>query len=192
MLADIITLAVLLAFIFWGTKRGLAKMAFSAVSYALSLVAGCFLYRPLNSFLVKMKIAEGLALKMEKNAVIEKLPGVMQDLPFVSSDDVYGVLASAAVTLVSFLSVVIIVRLVIFLVSMIIGAANSLPVIHQANSLAGGIMGFVIGLLFELIVFAAMGALEAFGTLSIAGQLDGSLVASLIYNNNPLLELIIG
>lgn len=192
MLADVITLALLLVFILWGTKRGLAKMALSAVSYVISLIAGYLLYRPVNSFLAEMRIAEGIASKLRENAIIEYLPGIMQDLPFVSSDEIYGVIAAAAVTAASFLAVVIIVRLVLFMLSLIIGAANSLPVIHQANSLAGGIMGFVLGLMLELIIFAAIGVLEAFGTASIAAKwLDGSLLAALIYNNNPLLGLLL-
>lgn len=194
MVLDAVVLAVLLIFIFWGTKRGLAKMALSAVSYVLSMAAGYVLYRPVSEFLIRMKIAEGLVTKMEESGVLERLPGVMLDVPFVSSaaDEIYTAAANAAVAIVSFLAVVIIVRLALFFISIIIGAAGSLPVIHQANGLAGGALGFCLGVVFELIVFAVIGVLEAFGTVNIAGGLFAdSHIAALIYNNNPLLEPLI-
>lgn len=194
MILDAIVIAVLLAFIFWGSKRGMAKMVLSTVSFALSLVAGYVLYRPVSAFLGKMQIAEGLAAKLEESGAIARLPGVMKDIPFASSAaiELYRGVAVAAVTAISFLAVVIIVRFTLFFISLVVGVASNLPVIHQANSLIGGVLGFAMGLLVVLLFFAVIGVMEAFGINNIIGSLlADSNIAALIYNNNPLLDLIL-
>lgn len=194
MTLDIAVLAFLLAFVLWGAHRGLAKVIFSAVSSLVSLIAGYLLYRPLVAYLDKIGVADGLAAKMEASGVLGSLPGIMRDLPLTSSaaGEMYRSLASAAVCVISFAAVVIIVKLILFFVSAIIGVTSSLPVIHQANGLAGGLLGFALGALFLLLIFAVLGSLEAFGRLGVMSSwLDGSHIAALIYNNNPLLGLII-
>lgn len=194
MILDAVVLAVLLIFIFWGTRRGLAKMILSLVSYGVSIVAGYLLYRPVSEMLGRLEVAQGLAAKMEESGVLESIPGIMRDAPLTANaaDMVYTAAAEAAVAILSFLAVVIIVRVVLFFVSVIIGVASSLPVVHQANSLGGGVIGFCLGVIFELLVFGVIGVMEAFGSLSVAGDmLAGSHIAALIYNNNPLLGLLI-
>ena len=194
MIFDVILLVVLLAFVLWGMKRGVARMIFSAVSSILSLVAGYMLYKPISSVLEKLEVADGLAGKMAENGIMEKLPGIMRDLPMVSSavDDMYRSVASVAVGVMSFVAVVIVVKLVLFLISTIIGMTSNLPVVHQANGLAGGLIGFGIGIVFTLLVFTVLSALEAFGKIDVMNVwLDGSYIASLIYNNNPMLGTLI-
>lgn len=194
MIIDIALIVFLLAFVLWGTMRGMARMIFSAVSSILALVAGYVLYKPISSILEKLEVADGLAGKMAENGIIERLPGIMRDLPMVSSavDEMYRSVAVAAVGVMSFVAVVIVVKVVLFLISAIIGLASNLPVIHQANGLGGGLIGFGIGIVFALLIFTVLSALEAFGKIDVMSTwLDGSYIASLIYNNNPLLGTLI-
>lgn len=194
MVIDIVLIVFLFAFVFWGTKCGMARMIFSAVSSILALVAGYILYKPISSVLEKLEVADGLAGKMAENGIMERLPGIMRDIPMVSSavDDMYRSAATAAVGVMSFVAVVIVVKLVLFLISAIIGLASNLPVVHQANGLVGGLIGFGIGILFTLLIFTVLSALEAFGKIDVmSAWLDGSYIASLIYNNNPMLGTLI-
>lgn len=194
MVIDIVLIVFLLAFVLWGMKSGMARMIFSAVSSILALVAGYVLYKPIGSVLEKLEVADGLAGKMAENGIMENLPGIMRDLPMVSSavDEMYRSVAVAAVGVMSFVAVVIVVKLVLFLISAIIGLASNLPVVHQANGLGGGLIGFGIGIIFTLLIFTVLSALEAFGKIDVMSTwLDGSYIASLIYNNNPLLGTLI-
>lgn len=194
MVIDIVLIIFLFAFVLWGTIRGMARMIFSAVSSILALVAGYLLYKPISSVLEKLEVADGLAGKMAQNGIMERLPGIMRDLPMVSSavDEMYRSVAVAAVGVMSFVAVVIVVKLVLFLVSAIIGLASNLPVVHQANGLGGGLIGFGIGIVFALLIFTVLSALEAFGKIDVMSTwLDGSYIATLIYNNNPLLGTLI-
>ena len=194
MILDAIVIAALLVFIFWGVKRGLAKMVFSLVSMAVSLLAGFFLCGPVSALLEKLEVADGLAGRLEESDALGHLPGVMLDLPFTSAAEnmIYRSVAGAAVSVMSFVAVVIVVKLVLFFITTIVGLASSLPVVHQANGLAGGVIGFCLGILFELLIFAVIGALEAFGRFSVMGTLIAdSHIAALMYDGNPLLSVLI-
>lgn len=194
MIADSAVIAVLLLCIFWGSKRGIAKMVLNIAGFGISAAAGLLLYKPVSSFLETMEISKGLAEKLRETGAIENMPGIMLDsaMSYVA-DDIYAGAANTAVSVISFLAVLIIVRLVLFLISMIMGVASSLPVIHQINGLAGGIAGFCMGAIIILVALAVVGIMEAFGTGSIAEQLfNGSNIALLIYNNNPILGIFAG
>ncbi len=193
MILDIITLALLLVFIFWGTKRGAMKMLLSIVSYGAAIAAGFLFYRPIAELLNTMGITEGLAHKLEQNAAAMLLPGVMRDLPFMaeSAGEMAMSAASAAVSAVSFIAAAVLVRLVLFVISAVLGIAGSLPIIRQANGLVGGIAGWGVGVLIELIAFGILAVFEVFGKTGTAAQLmEGSQIAMLIYNNNPLLSFV--
>ncbi len=192
MITDAAVIGILLIFVFRGSKKGLVKMLFSLLSMAISIVAGFLLYRPISAFLEKMEISKGLAEKLEAGGALDRLPGIMTDtaMPEVTHE-LYSTAANAAVSAVGFLGVLIIVRLVLLLISAILGAASDLPVIHQANGFAGGIAGFCLGLTVILVLLAAVGVFEAFGGVNITEPLlKGSNITRLIYNNNPLLGML--
>ncbi len=191
---DIATLAVLLAFVLWGSRRGLVKTAFSLVSMAASLAAGYLLFRPVSAALARLNVADAIAKKLSESDMLASLPGVMRDLPIASAaaDGLFGAVAQAAVDVLGFMAVVVVVKLLLFIISATLGIASSLPVVRQANGLAGGALGFALGAVFVLVVFACLGALEAFGKINVmSGLLQGSRFASLLYNNNPLMESIL-
>lgn len=190
MIADAVVIIVLLACIFSGQKRGIAKMLLNIAGFGVSAVAAIMLQKPVNAFLESMQIPQGLALRLAENGSLDLLPGILLDTSAVSlSDNIYTALANTVVSTVSFLAAFLLVRLVLFFISAIMGIATSLPVIHRANGLLGGIAGFFTGTLLILIILAVIALWEAFGTGNAAEQIfDGSRLALLIYNNNPILS----
>ncbi|MGN1097628.1 MAG: CvpA family protein [Clostridia bacterium] len=195
MIFDAAVLILLLIFVFWGTKRGVVKMIFSAANYAISIFLGCILYRPISGLLEKAGIAEGVSARIMESGAMGNLPGVMLDVPFVSESQqaVADAAASAALGAVSFFSVIVLSRIVLFIVSIILNAAGSMPVIRHANGLVGGIAGLGVGLVVEFIILGAIAVLEIFGKVSVtADLLTDSHIAAFMYNNNPLLGIAAG
>lgn len=192
MIADALVIAVLLVCIFWGSKQGIAKMFLNILGWAISFVAGVLLYNPVRGLLEAMEISKGIALKLKETGAMEGIPGIMLDRAVPGmTEGIYMEAANTAVSVISFVAVLIIVRVVLFLITLIMGVASNLPVIHQINGLAGGIAGFFVGVVVILVAFAAMGAFEAFGINQAAQIFDGSNIAWLIYNNNPLLGFFV-
>ncbi len=195
MTADLVTLLFMLAFVLWGAKKGAVRMLTSALGLAASVVLGFVLYRPIASLLENLGIADGLTAKLVENIdEMIDLPGVMRDIMNVTGaeNEFARSVAGAAVSLVSFLAVVLLVRAVLLIVNAVLGTAGSLPVIKQSNRLLGGIVGFAVGAVAVFLIFGIIAVVEIFSSADIAGDLfQGSFLASLLYDNNPLLGLLI-
>ncbi len=195
MLSDLLTVLFLLMFVFWGTKTGAAKMVLKILSLGASMALGLVLYRPISKALSGLGIVDGIAAKLSDNIdSIIHLPGVMRDVMTVTgaTEELTRSVASAAVSAVSFFAVVVLIRVLIMLVSLVVGVASSLPVIKQTNGLLGGILGFALGTLTIFLVFGVMAVAEVFGGISLAEKaFDGSFLAVILYNNNPLLGLVL-
>ena len=196
MIVDILTIAFLLIFVLWGTRRGVMKMLLSAVSFIISIVLGFLLCGPISSALEGLGITAGLTARLTENiSDITNLPGIMRDTAVVTAaeTELASSVATAAVNIISFLAVLVLVRVVLLIVSVIMNVAGSMPVIKQTNSLVGGIGGFVIGAAIVLIVFGVIAMIEVFSKAEIAEDIfRGSILASLLYDNNPLLGLVVG
>ena len=195
MIIDLITVIFLVVFVFWGKKRGAMKMLLSAVSFVVSMLIGVFAYRPISGLLTNLGIVDGLSQKLTENMdSINELPGIMRDLTSITEmeTELSTAIAAAAVALISFLTVVILVRIVLFVVSVAVGLAGALPVVKQANGLFGGIVGFIVGMLIVLLAFGAIAVMEVFGSSGIAESVfSGSHLAVMIYDNNPLLGMVV-
>ena len=195
MIIDLLTVIFLAAFVFWGTKRGAMKMLLSAVSFAVSMLIGVLVYRPISGLLESLGIVEGLTAKLTENiSGIANLPGIMLDTAHIAMTEeiMTGTIARAAVFSISFLAVVILVRIVLFIVGAAVGLAGSMPVIKQTNGLLGGVGGFIVGMLIVLLAFGVIAVMEVFGSSGIAESVFGSShLAVFIYDNNPLLGMVV-
>ena len=196
MVTDILTAAVLLAFVFIGSKRGAMKMLLSALGLVVSILAGMFLYQPVSELLAGTGLEARLAEKLGENMDrITELPGIMRDfIAMTGADDkLASAVAGAAVGALCFLSVAVLVRVLLLILGAVMGLAASLPVIRQANGLLGGILGLLEGAVALFVIFGVVALIEAFGHTGLAAKIfDGSHMAALIYDNNPLLGLVAG
>lgn len=195
MITDLLTVLFLLVFVFWGSRRGAAKMVLRLLSLGASMIVGFVLYRPISAGLDGLGIVDGVAAKLSENLDgMVNLPGVMRDVMTETgaAEELTRSVAGAAVNAISFLAVVVLVRVLIMVIGAVVNVAGSLPVIKQANSLLGGILGFLLGIAAVFVVFGVLAAAEVFGHVAIAAKVfDGSFFAVLLYDNNPLLGLIL-
>ncbi len=196
MLTDALVLVFLLAFIFWGTKRGAMRMLLSSLSLVVSILTGALLYRPVSALLSGLGLESSLTAKLEENLdKIADLPDVMQGFISVTEaeDKLAEAVASAAVGVLSFLIIMVAVRVLLTALGIAMGLAGSMPVLRQANGLLGGIGGFAEGAVILLVIFGALAVYEAFGQPGLTdGLFGGSHIALWVYDHNPLLSLVMG
>ncbi len=193
MLVDVIMLLLLLVFTLYGVKRGGAKMLFSMGSFVLSLIAGFLLYRPISETLEKTGMVQGLSAKLETRMDITgQLPEIMRGYALSAEKEFFASIAEAAISVISFIAVLLLVRIILWVISTFLGVASSLPVLHQANGALGGVIGLLLGVMAVLILLGIFALIEAFGSGGIVEPLlDGSLATRAVYDNNPLLGLLI-
>ncbi|MDL2220745.1 CvpA family protein, partial [Eubacteriales bacterium OttesenSCG-928-N14] len=104
-----------------------------------------------------------------------------------------AVSGAAALNIVAFILLFVLVRVIL---GVIINAADfkqSFPVLKHYDSLIGGIVGLLQGLLFCFVLFTlAPIVLSILNQQAITAYLDESLLGSFFYNSNFILVLIRG
>lgn len=208
-IADAVLIAVL-ALGFWlGMKRGLARGIYSLAAFAVAAGAAIFfcgditarisagqlagnlhdaIYRAVSSMLP----ADGITAES-----LEFLPDFMARLATAgagsgSADMIAGNVAAIVTTMILkaavFIGLFIVVRFLIWVVFLIIDAVFKLPVLKQANSIAGGFLGLMNAALMLYIVLGA-------AAVVFIGQGDifeDTLLLKWFYSENLLLRALFG
>lgn len=206
----------------FGAKRGLVKTVLSLTAFALALVIVAFAHEPVANMLrentgIYDSIEEGITQFIEgrtQNAsetgeeIIDQLqiPGILkQSLAENNSKAMYsqlGVkktadyvvawltnLAFGAITyLITFVGAWIILKIV----TIILDHLTKLPVIHQLNSFAGAVIGFLIGMIIVWVgglIVTAFASAE-WGRQALA-MIQQSSILSFLYNNNIFVNGVI-
>ncbi len=204
MLADIIVLSVVVISVAVGYKRGLLKSLFSVISYVASIVLSFLFYPVLSELLMKTPLYTFLVEKIGENylsgtAGSTAVSGGNFFAQYLSSgiesatNGIAGAVAQLIVNIIAFVLIVIICKIAIRLIGNTLNIFTKLPVIKQFNRLGGAVAGGLIGILILYIAFALMVAFAPLGSDSkVMTEIENSHLASEMYNNNILLNLING
>ncbi len=205
---DLVIVFLILLFTFIGYKKGLIKIALGLCTFIIATIVALLLYKPVAGLVIdNTEIDESI----EQNIIAKILPeGVSEDtevdtsdisktLPsFIlknSSNTVKSIAESMSRALVEvgcLLIIYIIVKIVLRVVIVVADLIAKLPVLKQFNELGGLIFGFVEGIIFVFAVLAFVSLLLPLLNNSdeILSAINGSILGSLMFNNNILLKLI--
>ncbi|MDP4118775.1 MAG: CvpA family protein [Bacillota bacterium] len=203
MVIDIITIAVFVFCVLAGAKRGFARAILGFFSYLVSCVIGFIFYNKISEMLYKWDVSSGIIKRFKEN-ISDKVINYTQshegNMPVFfnktvekfngnASEAISNAASHIAVSIVVIIGVIVAVKIL----SILLAAVVKLPVLKQCNSILGGAVGAING----VIVCYIFGALILFFLINanntwIAGQLDKSVLGSYFYKNNLILNLIIG
>ena len=195
-------------------------MAFSLVSFALSILLSGYLYPRVAEWLRSTIVYTGLKEYIARTMGLEEVvyvhaTDIIATLPLpdllrrslvqhyempnmfeflnVSTVEEYiaGFFAGMAINIISMILVFIIVRLSLGFLSGLLDVVGRLPVIRNFNHGGGLIVGIVQGVIVVWIGLALMNLLFLDMTRpELVGLLEGSLIAGWVYENNPLMAIL--
>lgn len=174
-MADLIFLAVIALFAFYGARKGFIRALFGMVSVILSVVLGSLLYRP-----IAMLIMQSGAWDSIRAAAAQFISdGTHSDIAAAAMSDIA---ARTAVNAVSFAGAALVVRIIITALSAVTHFASRLPVIKQADKLLGFITGAVSGAAVCWIAMLVVSHAAPAGMLSgFADAINSSPISSMIF-----------
>lgn len=193
-LADILFIAVLILFAFFGWKNGFVKMGFGLLSFLIAIMLGRILYPHCSAFLRNTPIYEGILSLAQKNGVdnvIAAEQGFFADLIAKSGELVTTYLADILLNVLAFLLVVILVKLLLFFVSKILNLFSKLPVISFVNRIAGLFAGLCEGILILMVALALIQWISPLRENPVLErEIEKSVIVYQMYYENPLLTFI--
>jgi len=165
---DIILIGLLIIGFFVGLKRGFITQVVHLAGYIIAYIAAYIYYDELAP-----KLAQWIPYpNFGDNATLKFLTN--------SSN-----MEAAFYRTIAFILIFIAVRIALGMIRRMLNIIAHLPILRQANILAGGLLGFieVYLILFILLYIGALVPIE-----SIQNAMDQSIVAKAIVNHTPILS----
>ena len=207
MILDIIFLAIIIACVVYGAKRGIIKTALGLSSVFVSIVAALLLYNPfMDIIMTNGAVAEFVANIKDaiKTAVLpmvtinstEEMPEILDyllssDILKQGSESIAAAIAEAIVYMISIIVFIIFIKLLVNLLFEVFKVTAKLPIIKQANGLCGGLLGIVTGV-FSCWIIATLLTLfissEGFGWVS--ESLETSRFAKYMFKSNIIFAIL--
>lgn len=122
---------------------------------------------------------DGAGLQQQIEDVMQQITDTGASVVDAVTDSVTLSIAHAAVFVVAFL----VLALVLWLVMLPLKLMTKLPGLHAINTIGGGALGLVWGV---LLVFLAVWAMRRFGWLITPEMVEGSIVLKFFATNSPL------
>lgn len=205
MIIDIILFSILVVIMAISYRNGFISTFLHLVGWLISLSCGFFFAPRVKEYLISKdffytSINEKLLSKMPQGAPpgsfkSEGIPNLVGDFVDNVTDTVSTNIASSLTELImviiSFLIVVIAVKLFLYFITIIFSKKNRKGPTGLIDGLLGLAFGFFKGMIVLYIILAVMipviNLTSPENTFAILTSLDSSVLAKDLYNNNPLL-----
>ena len=208
LIVDLVIIVFILLFAFLGYKKGFVKIALGLCTFIIATIVAFLLYRPVANIVIDTtEIDESI----EQSIIAKVLPEGVPDDTEVDTSDISKTLPSfvlknsnntvksiaesmsrALIEIGCLLLIYIVVKIVLRLIIVVVDLIAKLPVLKQFNEFGGLVFGIIEGFIFVFTILAFVSLLLPLlnNSEQILSAIDGSIIGSIMFNNNILLKLI--
>ncbi len=202
---DILTAAIFIIFIWRGYKNGFLKSAYRVAAFILSIILAYALYPYIKNIIMYSSIGSAIGSVIQTKYVEpglagnllseSSLPGYMQSMvangQIVVEDALTGFISNLVINIISFISVFIVVRLLIFIIGKLFDIMSRLPVIRFFNRGMGVIFGICESILIIYLILALVYAVTPLRQNPLTQKyISESTLTKNMYENNPIVTLV--
>lgn len=201
---DFIVIAIITIFAIFGFKRGFLRSIIGMLSLIASIALAWMLYPIVTDLFTSLgfrnivfeKIQDVMSSYIGNAESISALPEFMRAAASEGTTEIIASTASAlaetVVNIISFISVLIIARIVIWIAQKLLIAVSKIPLIGFVNKLAGLILGAAQGLLITFVLFSLIYAIVPISdNSSLYNSIENSVIAGKIYDANPIINIFV-
>lgn len=201
LIADIVVSVIIIAAYVIGSRRGLVKTVWNAVSWIAAVAAVFLLIQPAVEVVQKTPIADNLNAKIytimqekpeesiQRESAMPKFMTENTDIIDSISEKTAEDITALALKIAVGLSLFIIMKLVLLILFAVINAISRLPFVNSTNKLLGGLLG-VVNIMFVIYALCAAITLMT-DNEEILGIINSSYVIKYFYDNNILMQLML-
>lgn len=201
LIADIVVSVIIIAAYVIGSRRGLVKTVWNAVSWIAAVAAVFLLIQPAVEVVQKTPIADNLNAKIytmmqekpeesiQRESAMPKFMTKNTDIIDSISEKTAEDITALALKIAVGLSLFIIMKLVLLILFAVINAVSRLPFVNSTNKLLGGLLG-VVNIMFVIYALCAAITLMT-DNEEILGIINSSYVIKYFYDNNILMQLML-
>ena len=207
---DIILVAIIALNVFICYKKGLVKLAVGLIAVLVSVILAVLLYKPVSNIIInnteldeKIESAitenfvseEETTEETEDNGFMKYIEKYVEDPVNKTKNEIVieasGVIATKLIDIIAMVSIFIVARLVLILLTFVTDMITSLPILKQFNELGGILYGLIKALLIIYVLLAiAFFIVYTTGSTGLADAIANSFITKFFYNNNLLLSIL--
>ena len=207
---DIILVAIIALNVFICYKKGLVKLAVGLIAVLVSVILAVLLYKPVSNIIInnteldeKIKSAitenfvneEETTEETEDNGFMKYIEKYVEDPVNKTKNEIVveasGVIATKLIDIIAMVSIFIVARLVLILLTFITDMITSFPILKQFNELGGILYGLIKALLIIYVLLAiAFFIVYTTGATGLGDAIANSFITKFFYNNNLLLSIL--
>ena len=207
---NIILVAIIAINVFICYKKGLVKLAVGLIAVLVSVILAVLLYKPVSNIIIsnteldeKIKSAitenfvneEETTEETEDNGFMKYIEKYVEDPINKTKNEIVieasGVIATKLIDIIAMVSIFIVARLVLILLTFVTDMITSLPILKQFNELGGILYGLIKALLIIYVLLAiAFFIVYTTGSTGLADAIANSFITKFFYNNNLLLSIL--
>ncbi len=194
MLADILVFVFVLFFVYTGYKSGLVKTLFGLLSYFLSIGLSIVLYPYISDIISKLpfiqEMVSGISDKFSDVFFAEVSNPLVEYIMPTFGNSVSTVAYSVVINILSFISVLILSRLILGILSRFLNIFAKLPIISLVNRLGGAVVGGLKGIILLYIIFLIILLVPKLGDGKVAENIYSSQIANKFYSENIIIDIL--
>ena len=207
---DIILVAIIALNVFICYKKGLVKLAVGLIAVLVSVILAVLLYKPVSNIIInnteldeKIKSAitenfvneEETTEETEDNGFMKYIEKYVEDPVNKTKNEIVieasGVIATKLIDIIAMVSIFIVARLVLILLTFVTDMITSLPILKQFNELGGILYGLIkASLIIYVLLAIAFFIVYTTGSTGLADAIANSFITKFFYNNNLLLSIL--
>lgn len=207
---DIILVAIIALNVFICYKKGLVKLAVGLIAVLVSVILAVLLYKPVSNIIInnteldeKIESAitenfvseEETTEETEDNGFMKYIEKYVEDPVNKTKNEIVveasGVIATKLIDIIAMVSIFIVARLVLILLTFVTDMITSLPILKQFNELGGILYGLIKALLIIYVLLAiAFFIVYTTGATGLGDAIANSFITKFFYNNNLLLSIL--
>ena len=189
-MGDLVIALIIILSTLYGMKRGFLRAAVGAVSSFAATILSLVFYKPFSMLIYNSPIGEAV-----KKSIGEQLTGQAPENSAVgvilnSTDSFENAASVLAVNAISFVLLALIIKIAVQFIIRIFVLAGKLPLIKQANSLLGALVGFAGGVIICYVLICFAGAVNSTGAFkTFSEMINSSYLSTFFYNTDILTKL---
>ena len=213
---DFVALRIIVIYALIGFFKGFTEFIFQVVAICMTIGVVFFAYKPVAEVVMETQldekvyavvfdnlsqtsIAEGNEIKEEdtnmSSGIVKTINGYVQEAKETAQGNiaeyVSGKIAVIVVYAMTAIALFVIVYLVLFLIRIVLDIIGKMPILREGNEVLGLVIGVVKGLIAVYLLLAlASGLSPILSQFGIIKAIEESTVASILYNNNIIIDLI--
>lgn len=203
MIADLIIIIIIALCTFVGYKRGLIKVAIKLLSFIIAIIIALTLYKPTANYIIQNteiddniqnaiteKILPEGATEEDEVEITTNIPEMILEGAENTVKSISATLTTKLIEILSLIAIFIITKIILRVITLISNLIEKIPVIKQFNKAGGTIYGIIQGFLVCFTILAVISLISPFINQTYIEMINNSFLASKLYDNNILLNII--